>query len=79
MRVPVLHGGDHVPTLRVEVARRLEPIARGATSNEHGLHRLHRGEYSGDVPDLLQSTGRDLVLTRLVEVLLIEALRSTLG
>ena len=32
------HGGDHVPALRVEVARGLEAIARGATSNEHGLH-----------------------------------------
>ena len=38
VRARVSHGGDHVPTLRVEVARGLESIARRATSNKHSLH-----------------------------------------
>src|SRR4029450_7222018 len=32
------HGGDHVPAMRVKVARSLEAIAGRASSNEHGLH-----------------------------------------
>ena len=32
------HGGDHVPALRVEVARGLEAVARRAAGDEYGLH-----------------------------------------
>ena len=32
------HGGDHVPALRVKVARGLEAIAGRAAGNEHGVH-----------------------------------------
>ncbi len=35
------HGGDHVPALRMEVARGFQSVSRRAACNEHGFHAIN--------------------------------------